>query len=175
MAGITSVGAVAWWSAGKRWRARKARHATSARRLGATRDGGNAMLTYGQRGPDGEGVGEEGLDAVAAWCNEIEEGGGVHGDPVWLLPHGRLRLGVGRRRCTPTDGQPCLLLLLHSSYVSSSGLGNPSWLGFKPRGCDGAYKGGGRWVNGAIDYSKSGGHPRWRTWPHSLPFPRRQP
>jgi hypothetical protein len=38
------------------------------------------VLTYGQKGPGGEGVGEEGLDAVAAWCSEAEEGGGAHGD-----------------------------------------------------------------------------------------------
>jgi hypothetical protein len=123
MAGITSVSATARLRARTRWRARKARHATSARRPGATRDGGNAELTYGQRGANGEGVREEGLDAVVALCSEIEEGGGVRGDPVRLLPHGRPRLGEGRRRRAPTDGQPRLLLLLHSSYVSSGGLG----------------------------------------------------
>jgi hypothetical protein len=70
------------------------------------------VLTYGQRGPGGEGVGEEGLNTVTAWRGEIEEGGSARSDPVWLLPHERPRLGEGRRRCTPTDGQPRLLLLL---------------------------------------------------------------
>jgi hypothetical protein len=60
----------------------------------------------------GEGVGEEGLDAVTAWGGETEEGGGVRSDPVRLLPCERPRLGEGRRRRAPTDGQPRLLLLL---------------------------------------------------------------
>jgi hypothetical protein len=175
MAGIASVGAAARWSAGTQRRARKARHATSARRTGTTRNGGNVVVTYGQRGPGGEGVAEEGLDAVAAWCSEIEEGGGVCSDPVRLLPHGWLRLGVGRRRRAPTDGKPRLLLLLHSSYVNSSGLGNPNWLGFEPRGCGGAYKGGGRW-----DERRDRLLDAWR--PSAVadmaarpPFPRRRP
>jgi hypothetical protein len=95
MDGIISVSAAAWRRARTQRRARKARHATSSQRPGATRDGGNAELTYVQRGPDGEGVGEEGLNAVAAWCSKTDEGGGVCGDQVWLLPHGRLWLGKG--------------------------------------------------------------------------------
>jgi hypothetical protein len=133
------------------------------------------VVTYGQRGPGGEGVAEEGLDAVAAWCSEIEEGDGVRGDPVRLLPHEWLRLGVGRRRRAPTDGQPRLLLLLHSSYVNISGLGNPNWLGFEPGAAVVLIKvvvGG---MNDAIDYSTRGGHSRWLTWLHGLPFPRLRP
>jgi hypothetical protein len=64
------------------------------------------------KGPGGEGVGEEGLDAVATRCSEAEEGGGVRGDPVWLLPRERLRLGEGRRWHASTDNQPRVLLLL---------------------------------------------------------------
>jgi hypothetical protein len=120
MAGITSISGAARWRAGTQRRALKARRATTARRTGATRDGDDVVLTYGQKGPDGEGVGEEGLDAVAAWCGEAEEGGGVHHDLVWLPPHGRLRLGEGRRRRASTDGQPRLLLSSFSSSSSSS-------------------------------------------------------
>jgi hypothetical protein len=47
------------------------------------------VLTYGQRGPDGEGVREEELDAVTAWGGETEEGGGAHSDPFRLLPRER--------------------------------------------------------------------------------------
>jgi hypothetical protein len=96
---------------------------------------GKTQCSPTAKGPRGEGVGEVGLDAVAAWCSEAEEGSGVRGDPIRLPPHGRFRLGEGRRRRTSTDGQPRLLLLLLSSYVSGGrlGKGNPNQLGFEPR------------------------------------------
>jgi hypothetical protein len=127
-------GAAARRRARTRWRAPKARHATTTRGPGTTGDGEDTVLTYGQKGPGGEGVGEEGLDAVAAWCSEAEEGGGAHGNRVQLPPHGRLRLGEGRRRRASTDGHPRLLLILFS-YVSGGGLGkgSPNRLGFEPR------------------------------------------
>jgi hypothetical protein len=53
------------------------------------------VLTYDQKGPSGEGVGEEGLDMVAAWYSEVEEGGSARGDPVQVPPHGRLQLDEG--------------------------------------------------------------------------------
>jgi hypothetical protein len=95
MASITSISAAAQWRAGTRRRAPKDRRTTTARGSDATRDGEDAVLTYDQKGPSGEGVGEEGLDMVAAWYSEVEEGGSARGDPVQVPPHGRLQLGEG--------------------------------------------------------------------------------
>jgi hypothetical protein len=107
-----AVSATARWRLGTQRRAHKARHATTTRMSGATRGGGNAVLTYGQKGPDGEGVGVEGLDAVAAWCSEAE-GGDVHGVPVRLLRHEWLRLGEDGAfplTTNPPSSPPPLLL-----------------------------------------------------------------
>jgi hypothetical protein len=51
MADITSISAATQWCVGTRRRALKARRTTTARRPGATRDGEDAVLTYGQRAP----------------------------------------------------------------------------------------------------------------------------
>jgi hypothetical protein len=71
--------------------------------------------------PDDEGVGVGGLDTVAAWCSETEEGGRRARRPS-PAPPSRTAPARRRRRAT-TDSEPRLLLLLHTSYVSGGGLG----------------------------------------------------
>jgi hypothetical protein len=73
-----------------------------------------------KKGPDGEGVGVEGLNAVAAWCSETEEGR-RRARRLGPAPASRTA-PARRRRRAPTDDQP-RLLLLHTSYVSGGGLG----------------------------------------------------
>jgi hypothetical protein len=58
-----------------------------------------------------------------------------------------------------------------TSVATDWGRGNPNRLGFEPQGRGSAYKGVVGGMNGVIDYSTRGGHPRWRTRPHDLPFP----
>jgi hypothetical protein len=95
--------------------------------------------TYDQRGPDGEGVGEEGLNAMAAWRSETLEGGGVaatRSGSSLIDGSGSAKGedGVLSRTANPASS----FSTPPTSAVANWGRGNPNLLGFEPLGRGGA-------------------------------------
>jgi hypothetical protein len=119
-------------------RSPKARYATATRRPGATRGVGFAVLTNDLRGPGGEDVDEEVLDAVKSRGSKGRRGSkgprGIRVAPRAAPLHG-CSPSLATDGVAPADSQPHPLLLPFPLDVSGgSGLGfgeeSPARLGF---------------------------------------------